>query len=993
VVTVVKRGSTVWDELASLPACRITSIPRPGGNSGPDTAQAQRAAALSAAWHTTAAGAQADVVATGWVRSAEGGPVELLAAGHLLAGSQAGQEVTLALPAGARGHLLPPGTLPRLLTALPWWQPVSGLADGLLTDSSEDPQPTAPGVALEDFLLPAWTGPFGWIVIAEPISPAAVAEMADEAARAAHLAAITTDRHPERGPQARRLHLRHGELRRGLSAGMWRLRITAGAATPHDAARIAGLACGTPGLAGLPYLITPAGGPPADISQLLSAAKAASRPAGDSTAGFPFTASTGLLAALARPPATEIPGVRLTLPPAFDTTPEHILSSAPGQAGDATGVIIGQVLDRNLMPAEPLSLPMESLNRHVFVSGATGTGKSQTVRGLLEAATAAGIPWLVIEPAKAEYRAMAARLAPSGTPVIRIRPGDPDGIPAGLNPLEPAPGPDGTRFPLQTHGDLVRALFLASFRADEPFPQVLSAALTRVYEESGWDLALGEPVRAHGDPGYPGLTALHRAAEQVVAEIGYSQRVTDDVLGFIRIRLASLRHGTTGWFLEGGHQLHFGELLQRNVVLEIEDVGDDQDKAFLMGTMLIRLTEHLRITHRAAHRTAPGLAHLTVVEEAHRLLRRPDPTAGATAQATEMFAALLAEIRAYGEGLIIAEQIPARLIPDVVKNTAIKIIHRLPAADDRDAVGATMNMTEAQSRYLVTLPPGQAAIFTDGMDYPVLARMPDGTARETTPFPAGTPEPVIQPRSTTCGIDCTARPCTLREMRTAQRVLHREPTLALWAELTVLAHLTGWAMPVPGPPLLDQIRVIPSRLRDCAIAHAVDAATAARTPVIAARVSPPALAAHAADAIRARIDAGQMLCPQEEPRWLAPAYQWTLVLDALTQAQHTGPGTDRHPRSSEWEHAYGRAIPGDSLTSQAAAVQAWLDQCQRDPGTLRTVAFGNASPSAIEDAVGAVRDDGDFAPRLGDRLRQFTACGWPVPYLTSAADEPHPGRR
>src|SRR6202043_422005 len=224
-----------------------------------------------------------------------------------------------------------------------------------------------------------------------------------------------------------------------------------------------------------------------------------------------------------------------------------------------------------------------------------------------------------------------------------------------------------------------------------------------------------------------------RAGERVVAEIGYSQGVTDGVLGFIRVRLASLRHGTTGRFLEGGHPLDFGALLRANVVLEIEDVGDDADKAFLMGAVLIRLAEHLRLTHRAGGRTA-GLAHLTVVEEAHRLLRRPEPSgpgsAGAAGHAVELFAGLLAEIRAYGEGLVIAEQIPARLVSDVIKNTAVKITHRLPAADDRDAVGATINATPAQSRYLVPLPPGQAAAFADGMDFPVLITVKDGTRRE-----------------------------------------------------------------------------------------------------------------------------------------------------------------------------------------------------------------------------------------------------------------------
>jgi hypothetical protein len=198
-----------------------------------------------------------------------------------------------------------------------------------------------------------------------------------------------------------------------------------------------------------------------------------------------------------------------------------------------------------------------------------------------------------------------------------------------------------------------------------------------------------------------------------------------------------------------------------------------------------------------------------------------------------MFAGLLAEIRAYGEGLIIAEQIPDRLIQDVIKNTAVKITHRLPAADDRDAVGATMNMTRAQNRFLVTLKPGEAAVFADGMDYPLLTRMPDGTGREAAGQGAtATPAGVVRSRSITCGADCVGRPCTLRDMRIAQRALEEYPAIRLWAELSVVAHLTGWPMPVPRTPLLSLLQMMPSRLRDCAISHGVDAALDARTPVI-----------------------------------------------------------------------------------------------------------------------------------------------------------------
>ena len=530
--------------------------------------------------------------------------------------------------------------------------------------------------------------------------------LADEAARHERLAIGLAERFPERDVAARRLRHRHTELRLGRSSGMWHIHLLAGGADPAAAARIAGLVCASADLSRLPYTLAPAQAGPGALRDLLGrpateTATAATGqngpPAGQPDPGpvggaaatdaqsdllAPFYASTALLAALSRSPEAEIPGVRLALRPDFDVTPETAfagLQSASPAAGEtpaggsraasgSAAVSLGQVLDRQRMPAGPLQVPVESLNRHVFVCGATGGGKSQTVRALLEAASRAGVPWLVVEPAKAEYRLMAARLTGSGAEVVRIRPGEADAVAAGLNPLEPAVDDTGHRFPLQTHADLVRALFLAAFQSEEPFPQVLSAALTRMYEDSGWDLALGEPLTAGVTPGYPGLADLQRTAEQVVGEIGYSEEVKADVLGFIRVRLSSLRLGTTGRFLEGGHPVDVSRLLRRNTVLEIEDVGDDRDKAFLMGTVLLRLAEHLRLARRITPGGPPGLRHLTVVEEAHRLLRRPDREGGPAAHAVELFAGLLAEVRAYGEGIVIAEQIPAKLIPDVIKN-------------------------------------------------------------------------------------------------------------------------------------------------------------------------------------------------------------------------------------------------------------------------------------------------------------------------------------
>jgi uncharacterized protein len=999
-----------WEALAELAAYRVTEIPRrsegdatTGGRPSPgepdDAGRPQRLAALIAAYH---AGAEAKGDGSGalvmaWIRHRTGGPVQVLAAGAGLVGSDAGDEVFLTLPGGARAQPLRRGALAGLMARLPCWRTIGGISDGLLPAGEHGPGHRPPP-SMDECLLAVWPGPFGWLLIADPLSAPEIQQIADELAEREQLSAGNSDRFPERAMAARRLSLRHAEMRKGASAGLWRVRLLAGGTDAEAASRLAGLVCASADLAGLPYAVAPSGSAARTLQEVLEEPSPA--PAGgDAVPGHPFYASSELIAALARPPERELPGVRLALRPDFDVCQEP--------AGGREAIAVGEILDRNRRPAGPLVLPLDSLNRHVFVSGATGSGKSQTVRALLEAATRAGIPWLVVEPAKAEYRLMAARLAGTGgaaegCQVVRIRPGEPEAIAAGLNPLEPAPDEDGRRFPLQTHADLVKALFIASFRSDEPFPQVLSAALTRVYEDAGWDLALGETVTADASPGYPGLTDLQRAAIRIVREIGYSQRVTDDVLGFIKVRLSGLRLGTTGRFLEGGHQLDFGKLLRTNAVLEIEDVGDDSDKAFLMGTVLIRLAEHLRMANRAGPSGpagSPGLRHLTVIEEAHRLLRRPEGagsggSAGAAAHAVEMFAGLLAEIRAYGEGLVIAEQIPDRLIGDVIKNTAVKITHRLPAADDRDAVGATMNMTQAQNRFLVTLEPGEAAVFADGMDFPLLTRMPDGTSREAaaqggTATPAG----VVRPRSITCGADCTGRPCTLRDMRVAQRTLEGYPAVRLWTELSVLAHLTGWPMPVPRPALLSLLEMMPSRLRDCTLSHGVDAALGVRVPVIAGRVSPVVLASHVSTAIRARLSRGSWLCQREEPQWLAPAYKWTLVLDALKSADRKNPGSGPHPRSPEWERAYGQAIAGDTCARQVGTVQRWHDGAQRDGWEVRAVAFGVDAPSGIEGAVGARAGDDDFEERLTGHLDQFVDCRWPRLYLTTDPPGDLPGQR
>ncbi|MET9608125.1 ATP-binding protein [Streptomyces sp. NPDC006512] len=847
-----------WQQLHSMDTCLIeeiprTAIPHPTASGLFDDLRGQRLAALVSAYHS--AGPDTGAIVLGWSRPAADRPLDVFVGGSALVGdpAESGTDTALlSLPAGARARLQDRGAVAGALDAFPYWTAISGITDGLLMDDQpRDQVSSLIRPTLEDCLLSVWQGPFAWLVFAEPVAAGVIGELINDAADRQHSAEVTSIIAPEYAVEVTRLKRHQRELAKASSRGLWRIRLLAGGHTPHAASRVASLVCSSADLEGLPYVLKPHG-ETAGLSSVM-----------DHNVGF--DASSDLLAALARPPIREVPGVRFALRPEFDVTPENRPGAAkPGQSP----VRLGSVLDRNLNPVGDFSLPRSSLNRHTFVCGATGGGKSQTVRGLLEAASRERLPWLVVEPAKAEYRFMSARLGDEGE-VIVIKPGELDALPAGLNPLEPSVYGDGERFPLQTHLDMVRALFLASFDPQEPFPQVLSAALTRVYEDLGWDLTLGEPRFPGTAPRYPTLEDLEDTAVKVVSEIGYGKEITSNVRGFIKLRLTSLRLGTTGRFFEGGHPIDFGELLRRNVVFEIEDVGDDKDKAFLMGTVLIRLVEYLRMEQRTTRRLAFPLRHLTVFEEAHRLLRRSH-SSGASAHAVEMFAGLLAEIRAYGEGLVIAEQIPSKLVPDVIKNTAAKIVHRLPARDDREAVGATMNITQSQSDYLVTLKPGEAAVFTDGMDYPLLVRMEDGTEREdgAAVWPAS-PAPLVTPRSRACGKECGTVPCTLRQLRTAQHLTEQqELRIALWAEMSVAAHMLGWTTPLPGDVMRRSLQPLwtgDRRLVECAIGQAVDRAVADRGSAIG---EPAPFAGHIAEMMRAQLD-GDDPCPVGEPRWKA----------------------------------------------------------------------------------------------------------------------------
>jgi uncharacterized protein len=714
--------------------------------------------------------------------------------------------------------------------------------------------------------------PFGWLVVAEPTDLIA-AQIAELRSQLTVLRRFDEERSRH---DADRISRRLGELDLFYQAGLWNVRVLVGATDAEQLSAVGPMLIGSADLSAHPYRL----GAPDRPRELADALAARSANDADESA-VPFVATAGVLAALAGLPRREVPGVKILDVGYFDVTAEP---PGPGE------VAVGTILDGQDRRVGEFGVSKATLNRHALVTGATGSGKSQTVKHLLTQLSRADIPWLVVEPVKSEYAAVAGRIAGAGGELTIINPADPAAVPLAINPLAPEPG-----YPVQAHIDMVRALFLAAFDAHEPFPQIMSQALQRTFESCGWD-----PVTGAGQPGaavppaIPTLAQLQAAAIDVIAEVGYGRELQADVRGFVDVRLRSLRTGSAGRFFEGGHPADIGELLRRKAVLAIEDVANDEDKAFLIGTLIIRIVEHLRLRARAERggSDSPELRHVIVIEEAHRLLRAGRQ--GASAHAVELFAGLLAEIRAYGEGLVIAEQIPAKLVPDVVKNTALKIVHRLPANDDRQLVGATMNLDAEQSRQVVSFPPGVAAVFTDGMDRPVRVRVPFGAAEERAPDPDELAEPPIAGRrSPACGPVCAGgHACTLLELRSAD-LLADDAELAwlrVFTEATVLAFLTNSALPAVPSALRQRWSDLDERLRECLLATVTERAVANRSAAIRGCFDPDELAAAVASTAVRILDGGKGAGTPPGPDWVIPQLRWLHELERALPL--TGPSPD-----------------------------------------------------------------------------------------------------
>ena len=267
--------------------------------------------------------------------------------------------------------------------------------------------------------------------------------------------------------------------------------------------------------------------------------------------------------------------------------------------------------------------------------------------------------------------------------------------------------------------DMIKASIEASFEMEAAIPQIIETAIYACYEDYGWNIARNKNTKypdpfADGVYAFPTLSDLIKKTERVVEQQGFDERLKNDYIGSIKARLQGLTVGAKGLMLDTKRSVDFRDLIHQRVVLELEEIRSGAEKALIIGFILTNLMEAIKAEYL---HTGTEFRHITLIEEAHRLLSKYTPGDSLNKkQSVETFTDMLAEVRKYGESLIIVDQIPGKLTPEVLKNTNTKIVHKIFAQDDKEAIGNTMTLTDEQKDFLSKLSTGRAVVFTQ--DWP-----------------------------------------------------------------------------------------------------------------------------------------------------------------------------------------------------------------------------------------------------------------------------------
>ncbi len=419
-----------------------------------------------------------------------------------------------------------------------------------------------------------------------------------------------------------------------------------------------------------------------------------------------LTAGTAEMLSLLLFPTKEFPGF------AFSQNEEFSLMS-PAARGD--GLRMGSIL-WNGMPVSEFFLPEQTLNRHAFICGMTGAGKTNTIFKIMEETA---LPYLVIEPVKGEYRSL--RKKNPDVAVWTFRAGG--CMPAGVRIMRINPFWFPANASLAFHVDSIKTIIASAFEMSAAMPNILEQCLTRVYVKTGWDFVTNRNIYRGQVPEeflYPTFSDLQREIDDYLDHAEFGDEVLGNYRGAMSTRMKSFIHGFKGLLLNTKEHPDYGKFMDGCNIIELEGLADDADKCLVMGTILVQYFEYLKLHFKD---TGKRLSHITVIEEAHRLFKNvqkkgnTENGADAAGQLVDSLGNIMAEIRAFGEGLLVVDQSPTKIAEDVIKNSGTKLIHRIDNGEDIRVMQASL-LLEGDRLSLPALRQGEALVRTEGMTRP-----------------------------------------------------------------------------------------------------------------------------------------------------------------------------------------------------------------------------------------------------------------------------------
>jgi hypothetical protein len=378
-------------------------------------------------------------------------------------------------------------------------------------------------------------------------------------------------------------------------------------------------------------------------------------------------------------------------------------------------------------PGIPRGIRVDRLTTHLTVTGTSGSGKSMGGKNLVYQLLRRNIPFIVFEPVKTDYRVLKCL---RGHPDAAVRhraqelriytPGNEEVSPIRWNPLRIPEGISRSE-----HIENLLTCFKAAMPMTGPLPALLSEALEEVYED-------------HPDPHYPPRMAdLYAAARKVLARKGYSGEVDSDLRGALEVRLGILTRLAIGLVFQCGDAIPgIDELIRGFSIIELEALPREQ-ACLVMLFLLTAIRERIRTTPNPGR----GVRLVLVIEEAHNLVgrnhdaRASEENADPRAFASDFVCLMLAELRAMGVAMVIIDQLPCSIAPEVLKNTGSALTFREVESEERAAIGGAMLFGPIEMAEVARLRPGEAYLFIEGYFGPRRVRTPNLDAELNLPAP------------------------------------------------------------------------------------------------------------------------------------------------------------------------------------------------------------------------------------------------------------------